>query len=124
MRQIGLIAILLITSMPACWAQGFFPRPGQQEKQTTVTLNIQLHTPGTPNMAATDATAAILRDQQKLFEIINHECDVLSATLKQSCKIAELNTNSSSPNNFYNAVPMLTTSANVTFAIGEPSEVK
>ncbi|HTB44658.1 MAG TPA: hypothetical protein VK741_13595 [Acetobacteraceae bacterium] len=64
---------------------------GAPDKPETVSITLQLALPAPAMSSAPDMTKAMADTSQSLYDIINHECDVLSAALKGGCRLTRLN---------------------------------
>jgi hypothetical protein len=99
---------------------------GGNGQPQTVTVTFQLTLPAPPASSSGDMTKAMMATTQSLYEIINHECDVLIATLKGTCRLSKLSTggnfnDANLPNygNRPNAGPVVNANATATFEIAE-----
>jgi hypothetical protein len=117
MRIILVTACLLVTVLAPAMAQPWFG-DNDAAKQTTITVNFQIRQPVPDSASPSDDTALIQAAQQQLFDLINHECDVLKQALKSDCSMKNVNTNGSSPNRIYNNAMVINASASATFLIG------
>jgi hypothetical protein len=63
---------------------------GAPQKPETVSVTFQLALPAPVISSSEDMTKAMAASSQSLYDIINHECDVLSAALKGSCRLIRL----------------------------------
>jgi hypothetical protein len=54
---------------------------------------------------------------QSLYEIVNRECDVLSAVLKGECRVVQINVSSNVNDRMNNGVPFVNANTNATFEI-------
>jgi hypothetical protein len=64
---------------------------GTPEKPETVSVTLQLVLPAPAGSSSVDMTQAMAATSQSLYDIINRECDVLSAVLKGNCRLTRLN---------------------------------
>ena len=60
-------------------------------KPRTVTMTFQLALPAPPASAPADMTKAMTDTSAALYEIINHECDLLASVLNGNCRLIRLN---------------------------------
>jgi hypothetical protein len=99
---------------------------GTPEKPETVSVTLQLALPAPASSSSMDMTKAMAATSQSLYDIINHECDVLSTVLKGSCRLTRLNVggNYNDPNanappyfNRPNGTPLVNATAMATFEI-------
>jgi hypothetical protein len=98
------------------------------DKPQTVTVTFQLTMPAPAGASSSDMTNAMAATNQSLYEIVNHECEVLTAALKGTCRLIRLNVggnfadaggNVPMPGNRGNG-PVVNANANATFEI-EPA---
>lgn len=69
--------------------------PGGSDAQPkNVTISVQLSSPAPAVSSSEDMTKAMSATTQAIYNIINHECEVLTATLAGSCRLVRLNTGS------------------------------
>lgn len=61
------------------------------EKPETISVTLQLALPAPAISSSADMTKAMAAASQSLYDIVNRECDVLTAVLKGSCRLARLN---------------------------------
>ena len=94
------------------------------DKPETVTINFQLSMPAPELATSRDMTNSMAASTQSLYDIVNHECDVLTAVLKGTRRLGRLNVggNVGGPNipNFGNRGNLVNVNANATFEIGPP----
>ena len=90
-------------------------------KGPRISINFQLSAPPPATTSASDLTKAMGGLSQSLYEIIDRECDVLSAALKGDCRLVQVNISSNINDRMNNGVPFITANANATFEI-EPKE--
>lgn len=88
----------------------------------TLTVTFQLTTPAPEVSASEDMTKAMTAATQTLYDIVNHECDVLVVSLKGTCRMIRLvssgNFNGVNvPGAFYRSIPNVTVNASATFEI-------
>lgn len=62
-------------------------------------------------------TKTMASASQSLYDIINHECEVLTATLGGACRLVQLNVGGSLNTRMNNGVPTVSANANATFEI-------
>jgi hypothetical protein len=86
-------------------------------KGTRVTTNFQLSAPTPAGAPAADVTKTMAAVSQSLYEIVNRECDVISAVLKGECRLVQINVNSNVNDRMNNGVPFVNANANATFEI-------
>jgi hypothetical protein len=95
-----------------------------QPQTVTITFNLVLPAPAVSS--SEDMTKAMAATTQSLYDIVNHECDVLTAALKGDCRLSKLNiggnfndANLNVPNfgNRPNAGPIVNANATATFEI-------
>jgi hypothetical protein len=119
-----LLASVLIAATCACFAQAQALRAGSDpnSKAIRINANFQIATPVNAPASASDLTKALAQANQSLYDIINHQCEVIGAALKGDCRIVQLNVNG-------NAAPsagpqqIVSANANATFLI-EPAAAK
>ena len=80
-----------------------------------------------PNITSSeDITKAVAATNQLLFDIIDHECNVLAAALKGNCRLTRLNVGGNFNDTNFNPLmlpnrgtisPMVSANANATFEI-------
>jgi hypothetical protein len=61
------------------------------DKPQTVMVTFQLTMPAPATASSTDMTNAMAATNQSLYDIVNHECEVLAAALKGTCRLIRLN---------------------------------
>jgi hypothetical protein len=88
----------------------------------TLTVTFQLMTPAPAISSSEDMTRAMTAATQTLYDIVNHECDVLTASLKGTCRITRLvaggNFNDvNAPGALYRPGPNVNVNASATFEI-------
>jgi hypothetical protein len=96
------------------------------DKPQTLNVTFQLSVPAPDVSSSQDMTKAMASTSGALYDIVNHECDVLTAALKGTCRLVRLNIggNYNDPNslpnfgNRPNIAPIISASANATFEIG------
>jgi hypothetical protein len=95
------------------------------EKSETVTINFQLNMPAPELTSSQDMTNEMAATTQSLYDIVNHECDVLTAALKGNCKLTRLsiggNVGGQNNQNFGNRGNLVNANANATFEIDPPA---
>jgi hypothetical protein len=105
-------------------------RPLVSGPPQTVTITVQLNMPASGIASSADMTKAIAGTTQSLYDIVNHECEVLTEALKGACRLIRLNVggNLNDPNsnlptfgNRQNASPIVSANANATFEIDLPT---
>jgi hypothetical protein len=80
------------------------------DKAQSVNVTFQLTMPA-PELASSEAmTTAMAATTQSLYDIVNHECDVLTAVLKGACRLSRLSITANL--NGPNAQPVLGNRAN------------
>jgi hypothetical protein len=98
-------------------------------KAVRLTVNLQIATPVNSDASAADLTKALAQANQSLYDIIDHQCDAISAALKGDCRIVQLNVNGNINERMQQFVPpgerpnqrqMVNANANATFLV-EPS---
>jgi hypothetical protein len=96
------------------------------DKPQTVTVTFQLTLPAPAAASSTEMTNAMAATNQSLYDIVNHECEVLTAALKGTCRLIRLNVGGNfadaggnNPMNRGNG-PVVNANANATFEI-EPA---
>jgi len=101
--------------------------PAASEKPQMVNVTVQLTLPAPDISSSADMTKAMAAANQSLYDIINHECDVLTTALKGSCRLGRLTvgSNFNDPGfnlpvlgNRPNVAPVVSANANATFEIG------
>jgi hypothetical protein len=113
-KRIAAFAVLIaVASVSSAHAQNW--QNGQ--KGPRVTLNFQLSAPPAPSMSAADLTKAMAALSQSLYDIVDRQCDVLSAALKGDCKLVQINVNSNVNDRMNNGLPFVSANANATFEI-------
>jgi len=92
-----------------------------------VTVTFQLSMPAAAVTSPADMTKALAGTTQSLYDIVNHECEVLTAALKGSCRLSRLNVggslNDANPNapnlaSRPTGGPVVTANATATFEVG------
>jgi hypothetical protein len=95
------------------------------ERPQTVTINFQLTLPAPELTSSQDMTSSMAATTQSLYDIVNHECDVLTATLKGTCRLSKLNIGGNvggqSVPNYGNRGNVVSANANATFEIDPPA---
>jgi hypothetical protein len=86
-------------------------------KGTRITANFQLSAPTPAAAPVADLTKTMATVSQSLYEIVNRECDVLSAVLKGECRLVQINVNSNVNDRMNNGIPVANANANATFEI-------
>jgi outer membrane receptor for monomeric catechols len=86
-------------------------------KGTRVTANFQLSAPTLAAAPVADLTKTMATVSQSLYEIVNRECDVLSAVLKGECRVVQITVSSNVNDRMNNGVPFVNANANATFEI-------
>lgn len=86
------------------------PISAAAEKTQTVNVTFQLTMPAPEVSSPEDMTKAMAATTQSLYDIVNHECDVLTAVLKGTCRLGKLSINGNL--NGPNAPPALGNRAN------------
>jgi hypothetical protein len=91
----GLFAAALIVSIcsSAAQAQNWRNWNDSDGKSVRISANFQITTPVASSASASDLTKALAQANQSLYDIINHQCDVIGAALKGDCRIVQLNVN-------------------------------
>ena len=127
MRTIQAAALLgvFVTASQAAQAQTVIINrpsnsPGGVEKAQRVSVNVQLSMPAPTLTSVADWTKAIETANQSLYEIINHECDVLGAALKGGCRLVQINTGGNAGNRVNTSAgtdALINVNANATFEI-------
>jgi len=105
--------------------------PVTAERLRTVTMTFQMTMPSPVMSSSEDITKAVAATNQSLLDIINHECSVLTATLKGNCRLSRLNVGGNFNETNFNPLnlpnrgtvsPAVSANANATFEINsEPS---
>ena len=109
--------VLAAVSATQARAQNWQTLNNSGVKGPRVTANFQLSAPTPAAASAGDLTKAMAGLSQSLYEIIDRECDVLSAALKGDCRLVQININSNINDRMNNGVPFVTANANATFEI-------
>jgi hypothetical protein len=115
--------VKLIAAVVVLFAVAGIPSAGAQNWQNSgpkgprVTLNFQLSAPPAASMSPSDLTKAMAGLSQSLYEIVDRQCDVLSAALKGDCRLVQININSNINDRMNNGVPFINANANATFEI-------
>lgn len=100
--------------------------PTAPDKPRSITVTFQITVPAPAVASPEDITKAVAASNQSLYDIINHECSVLTAALKGSCRLGrlnvsgnfnEMNFNPMAFANRGNANPMVSANASATFEI-------
>jgi len=86
LAAVAQIAIGHSPMMPA-WR----PACGDSSDATCVSVNLSLSVPEPANLAPADWTKAVAKANESLYDLVNHECDVLRTTLKGECRLSQLN---------------------------------
>jgi len=112
-------ALLMVAAMSATQAQAqnwqMLNNPGARGMR--VTANFQLSAPTPATASAGDLTKTMAAVSQSLYEIVDRECDVLSAALKGDCRLVQINVGSNINDRMNNGVPFVNANANATFEI-------
>ncbi len=87
-----------------------------ESKGVRVTSNFQLSEPA-PESADADMTKAMAQINERLYAIVNRQCDVLGAALKGSCRVVQVNVGSGFNGRMISNSPTLTGNASATFEI-------
>ncbi len=112
-------AILLVAAMSAtpAQAQNWQMLTGSGARGMRVTANFQLSAPTPATASASDLTKTMAAVSQSLYEIVDRQCDVLSAALKGDCRLVQINVGSNINDRMNNGVPFVNANANATFEI-------
>ncbi len=122
MKLIAAVALLFaVASIPPAVAQNW---GNSGPKGPRVTLNFQLSAPPAASMSPGDLTKAMAGLSQSLYEIVDRQCDVLSAALKGECRLVQININSNINDRMNNGTPFVTANANATFEIDQKDPAK
>lgn len=103
MRVIISLACLCLATTSAVQAQTIImnnggttnlSRASDERRKTSVTVNIQLSLPAIAHDNVPDLTASLSLGNKAVFDIVDHECDVLSKSLNGTCRVIQVNNNS------------------------------
>lgn len=93
------------------------PRSFAEGRRMSVTTNFQVALPSPQINSTADMTAAMTAASGMLFDVVGHQCDVLTATLKGACRLVQMNVTSNVNTRNGNGGPTVTASANATYEI-------
>ncbi|WP_158742920.1 hypothetical protein [Acidisphaera sp. L21] len=110
---IVLLGTLLVA--PVVQAQMMPGRPNPDHKQT-VSINFQINYPTKPDMADGELTRSMSEASRSLYDIVDHECIVLAASLKGSCRLVQMTIGGNAGNRATNN-PVIFANVNATFEI-------
>ena len=121
MKLIAAALLLVVAGITPALAQNW---GNSGPKGPRVTLNFQLSAPPAASMSPGDLTKAMAGLSQSLYEIVDRQCDVLSAALKGECRLVQININSNINDRMNNGTPFVTANANATFEIDQKEPAK
>ncbi len=112
-------ALLMVAAMSAtqAQAQNWQMLNNAGARGMRVTANFQLSAPTQATASAADLTKTMAAVSQSLYEIVDRECDVLSAALKGDCRLVQINVGSNVNDRMNKGVPLVNANANATFEI-------
>jgi hypothetical protein len=90
--------------------------PGQ-----TVSANFQISRAAPADASTSDLTGLMASVTQSLYDIVNRECDVLSVSLKGSCRVLQVNVSANINNRGNGRGPFVSANANATFEMTPPA---
>lgn len=136
MKLIAGIAVLSLALTNAAAAQNVLMinngnRPAvTTDKPQTVSVTFQLTLPAPTSSTSADMTKAMAATSQSLYDIINRECDVLTAVMKGDCHLSRLTIGGNYNETNYVPVPfgsrpsnspVVNANATATFEISTPA---
>jgi hypothetical protein len=110
-----------VAGVPPAFAQNW---GNAGPKGPRVTLNFQLSAPPAASTSPGDLTKAMASLSQSLYEIVDRQCEVLSAALKGDCRLVQININSNISDRMNNGAPSVTANANAMFEIDQTDPPK
>jgi outer membrane receptor for monomeric catechols len=117
MKLIATVLLVAAIGVSQAQAQNCQTYNNPWVKGTRVTANFQLSAPTLAAAPVADLTKTMATVSQSLYEIVNRECDVLSAVLKGECRVVQINVSSNVNDRMNNGVPFVNANANATFEI-------
>ena len=110
---------LFATSQANAQSLNGMPNAGVSGQSITTHFQISQAMPATASTA--EMTTTMSTATQALTDIVNRECDVLTATLKGSCRVVQVNVLASINDRMNTRNPVVNASANATFEITPPA---
>ena len=87
------------------------------ERTQTVSINFQSSMPMSPLISSEDMTKTIARISQPLYDIVDHECQVLISAFGGVCRLVQLNISSNLNNRMNNGISVVNANANAVYEI-------
>lgn len=87
------------------------------ERAQTISVNLQFTTPVPALPSTADTTKTMASASQSLYDIVNRQCEVLTAALGGACRLVQLNIGGNLNTRVNNGVPTVSANANATFEI-------
>ena len=119
-------ALLGVFAVLPCYAQTVINLNGNNsippmrlgsERAQTISVNFQFAMPVPALPSTADMTKTMASASQSLYDIINHECEVLTATLGGACRLIQINIGGNINTRMNNGVSTVNANANAIFEI-------
>lgn len=117
MKRIYAAVLMALTIAPSAYAQNMMSMMIGEHGAQTVTANFQISQPAPAAASTSDLSSLIASTTQSLYDIVNHECDILSVSLKGSCKVVMVNVGANINNRGGVRGPFVSANALATFEI-------
>ena len=87
------------------------------DRAQTISITFQLSMPLSPPASTEDMTKTMAGTSQPLYDIVNHECQVLIASLGGTCRLVQLNIGGNLNNRMINGTSFVSANANAVYEI-------